>query len=101
MLLTVRVMSRQRQSLAVPELALVGDGEERFLFLVEDGKAKRLKVETGIRQNGLVEILNGVRPGANVVTEGVVKLTDGVPVRLPGDRNGPAAKMADRSATGA
>lgn len=101
MLLTVRVMSRQRQSLAVPELALVGDGEERFLFLVEDGKAKRIKVETGIRQNGLVEILNGVRPGANVVTEGVVKLTDGVPVRLPGDRNGPAAKMADRSATGA
>jgi membrane fusion protein, multidrug efflux system len=101
MLLTVRVMSRQRQSLAVPELALVGDGEDRFLFLVENGKAKRIEVETGIRQNGLVEILNGVKPGANVVTEGVVKLTDGVPVRLPGDRNGPAAKTADRSATGA
>ena len=28
----------------MPELALVGDGEDRFLFLVENGKAKRIKV---------------------------------------------------------
>lgn len=101
MLLTVSVIARQRQSLAVPELALVGDGEDRFLFLVEDRKAKRVKVKTGIRQNGLVEILNGVKPGAQIVTDGVVKLTDGVPVRLPGDKAGPTARMADRSATGA
>ena len=101
MLLTVSVIARQRQSLAAPELALIGDGEERFLFLVEDRKAKRVKVETGIRQNGLVEILGGVQPGSKVVTDGVVKLTDGVPVRLPGDKAGPTAKMADRAATGA
>jgi membrane fusion protein, multidrug efflux system len=101
MLLTVSVIARQRQSLAAPELALIGDGEERFLFLVEDRKAKRVKVETGIRQNGLVEILGGVDPGSKVVTDGVVKLTDGVPVRLPGDKAGPTAKMADRAATGA
>ncbi|WP_242126402.1 efflux RND transporter periplasmic adaptor subunit [Sphingobium sp. Sx8-8] len=92
MLLTVNVIARQRQSLAVPELAVVGDGEERFLFLVEDGKAKRVKVDTGVRQNGLVEILGGVRAGQTVVTDGVVKLTDGVPVRLPGDA--PQAKSA-------
>jgi membrane fusion protein (multidrug efflux system) len=60
-----------------------------------------VKVETGIRQNGLVEILGGVDPGSKVVTDGVVKLTDGVPVRLPGDKAGPTAKMADRAATGA
>lgn len=92
MLLTVNVIAKQRQSLAVPELAVVGDGDERFVFVVEDGKAKRTRVETGIRQNGLVEILGGVKPGQTVVTDGVVKLTDGVPVRLPGDR--PEAKSA-------
>ena len=101
MLLTISVIARERQSLAVPELALVGDGEDRFLFLVEDRKAKRVKVDTGIRQNGLVEILGGVKPGAKVVTDGVVKLTDGAPVRLPGEKGGPTAKLADRSAAGA
>ena len=101
MLLTVSVVARQRQSLAVPELAVVGDGEDRFLFLVAHRKAKRVKVSTGIRQNGLVEILGGVKPGETVVTDGVVKLTDGVPVRLPGDKAGPRAQMADRAAGGA
>src|SRR3546814_1638263 len=81
MLLTVNVIAKQRQSLSVPELAVVGDGEDRFVFVVEDGKAKRTKVDTGIRQNGLVEILGGVKAGQTVVTDGVVKLTDGVPVR--------------------
>lgn len=87
MLLAVSVLSRERQSLAVPELAVVGDGDERFVFVVEDRTAKRVKVDTGIRQNGLVEILGGVKAGQVVVTEGVVKLTDGAPVRLPGDKD--------------
>lgn len=101
MLLTVSVVARQRQSLAVPELAVVGDGDERFLFVVDQRKAKRVKVETGIRQNGLVEILSGVRAGQQVVTDGVVKLTDGAPVRLPGDKAGRPARTADRSGPGA
>ncbi|MEJ7934112.1 efflux RND transporter periplasmic adaptor subunit [Sphingobium sp. AN558] len=86
MLLTVGVLSRQRQSLAAPELAVVGDGDNRFLYVVEDHKARRVPVKTGIRQNGLVEILDGVKPGQAIVTEGVVKLSDGVPVRLPGEK---------------
>ncbi|WIW87559.1 efflux RND transporter periplasmic adaptor subunit [Sphingobium sp. V4] len=90
MLLTVSVLASQRQSLAVPELAVVGDGDERFVFVLEDRTAKRVKVDTGIRQNGLVEITGGLKAGQKVVTEGVVKLTDGVTVRLAGDKPGPA-----------
>lgn len=86
MLLTVSVVSRQRQSLALPELAVIGDGEERYAFVLEDRKAKRVKVETGIRQNGLVEIVGGLKAGQQVVTDGVVKLSDGAPVRLAGDK---------------
>ncbi len=87
MLLTVSILSRQRRSLAVPELALVGDGEERFVFVLEDRTAKRVKVDTGIRQNGLVEITGGLKAGQTIVTEGVVKLTDGMTVRLAGDKS--------------
>ena len=88
MLLTVSVFSRERQSLGVPELAVIGDGDERFVFVLDGRTAKRTKVETGIRQNGLVEILGGVKAGQQIVTEGVVKLTDGAPVRLAGDKKG-------------
>lgn len=99
MLLTVSVMARQRQSLSVPELSVVGDGDERFVFIVEDRTARRTKVSTGIRQDGRVEILSGVKPGQKVVTDGVVKLTDGVTVRLAGDKTD--AKPKDGSAKGA
>jgi membrane fusion protein (multidrug efflux system) len=98
MLLTVSVMARQRQSLSVAELSVVGDGDERFVFIIEDRTAKRTKVSTGIRQDGRVEILGGVKPGQKVVTEGVVKLTDGVTVRLAGDK--PDAKPKDGSGKG-
>ncbi len=100
MLLTVSVLARQRQSLSVPELALVGDGDERFVFVIEDRTAKRVKVETGIRQDGRVEILGGVKAGQKVVTEGVVKLTDGVKVRLAGDKPDQRAKDGSGKAAG-
>ncbi len=96
MLLTVTVIAREHQSLAVPELAVVGDGEQRSVFVVQDGKAKRVDVRTGIRQNGLVEILGGLKAGQLVITDGVVKLTDGVPVRVAGDK--PPAAPGTRAA---
>ncbi|MBB3981780.1 membrane fusion protein (multidrug efflux system) [Sphingobium fontiphilum] len=89
MLMTVRIEARQRQSVAVPELAVVGDGEDRFVYVVEDHKAKKLPVKTGVRQDGVVEILSGLKVGQPVVVEGVVKLADGMTVRLPGEK--PAA----------
>lgn len=86
MLLTVRVLARRRMALAVPELAVIGDGEDRFVFLPgRDGKAKRTPVETGARQDGLVEIVKGLSPGQEIVTEGVVKLADGMPFKLTED----------------
>ncbi len=95
MLLTVAIESAARTSLAVPELAVVSEGDRAFVFAVEGGKAKRIPVRTGIKQNGLVEVLDGIRPGQRIVTEGVVKITDGQPVRLPGQ---PPAGAAPKKA---
>lgn len=94
MLLTVRVLARERTSMAVPELAVIGDGDERYVFVADGGKAKRVKVVTGRREGGLVEIAEGLKPGQKVVTEGVVKLSDGVPIRLSGEKGSAAGGPA-------
>lgn len=83
MLLSVRVTLGERTSDAVPELAVIGDGADRFVYLVEDGQAKRTPVTTGLRDAGLIEV-RGLAPGAKVIVEGVVKVADGVKVRLMG-----------------
>jgi membrane fusion protein (multidrug efflux system) len=74
MLLTVTIESQARESAAVPELAVVGDGDQSFVYILEGDTAKRVPVKTGIHQDGMVEILSGLAPGQRVVTEGVVKL---------------------------
>jgi membrane fusion protein (multidrug efflux system) len=44
----------------------------------------RTAVRTGAHFNGRVEIVAGLRPGQQVVTEGIIKVTDGMEVRLQG-----------------
>jgi membrane fusion protein (multidrug efflux system) len=92
MLLTVRIETRPRVGLSVPELAIVGEGDARFVYVVgAGGKVKRTAVRTGLRSTGRIEILEGLRPGQQVVSEGVVKLADGMKVRLAGPNAGAQA----------
>ena len=85
MMLTVNIRNQPRMSLSVPELAVIGEGESRFVYVVDDqGKARRAPVRSGVRSGGRVEILEGLRPGQRVITEGVVKVADGMQVRLAG-----------------
>jgi membrane fusion protein (multidrug efflux system) len=89
MLLAVTIEVAPRLGLSVPELAVVGEGDSRFVYAVDQsGNARRTPVRTGLRSGGRVEIVEGLRPGQRVVTEGVVKLSgDTMKVRLAGAAN--------------
>jgi membrane fusion protein (multidrug efflux system) len=88
MLLTVVIENAPRMSASVPELSVVGEGDQRYVFVLdEQGRAHRRAVRTGARADGRIEIAAGLRPGERVVTEGVVKVADGMQVRLAGQRS--------------
>ncbi len=88
MMMTVTIENEPRMGLSVPELAVIGEGDSRFVFVLDDeGKARRIPVRTGLRSGGRVEIVEGLRPGQRVITEGVVKVADGMAVRLAGPQN--------------
>lgn len=85
MLLTVAIETAPRMSLSVPELAVVGEGDSRFVYIVgTDGTAKRQPVKTGIRSDGRIEVVEGLRLGQSIITDGVVKVSEGMKVRLAG-----------------
>lgn len=69
----------------VPEAAIVPRGQDSFVYRVADGKAALVKVRTGLRKAGEVEIVSGVAAGDQVVTEGVQKIGPGSAVTLMGD----------------
>ena len=87
MMLNVGIENAPRMGLSVPELAVIGEGDQRFVYVVDgESRARRRPVRTGVRLGGRIEILQGLRPGERVVTEGVVKVADGMQVRLAGQR---------------
>lgn len=90
MMLSVGIQSARRTSLSVPELAVVAEGDRSYVFAVNGNRVRRIPVRTGAHLAGRVEILAGLRPGQPVVTEGVIKVTDGQEVRLAGSGNRPA-----------
>lgn len=97
MLLTVRVVTQQKQALMVPERVIVQIGDNAYVYVVDgENVAHRQTVQLGTRQSGLVEIVSGLAAGERVVTQGVIKLRDGVPVQLAGETGAPPASVGRR-----
>jgi len=80
----------------VPEQAIVPKGQDAFVFRVADGKVELVKVQTGARKVGEVEIRNGVAAGDLIVTEGTQRIGPGSPVSVVGDAPKPAAAAPDK-----
>jgi membrane fusion protein, multidrug efflux system len=98
-LMSVDLIAPDRNTPAVPEVALLEEGNASYVFIaVSDGKggqkAKRVPVSIGTRRDGFAEILGGIAPGSPVITEGLVGLRDGQPVKPVGA--GAPAKPADK-----
>lgn len=73
-------VAERPQALVIPEQAIVPRGERLYVFKVSDGKVALVPVVPGLRQPGIVEIVDGLAPGDTVVTEGQMKLREGMPV---------------------
>jgi membrane fusion protein (multidrug efflux system) len=82
MFLTVKLaLNRRNGALIVPEEAVVPEGIRQYVYVVADGKAVKTEVKLGSRLPGEVEIREGLNQNSVVVTSGVQKIRDGVPVR--------------------
>ena len=74
----------QPPKLLVPEQAIQYAGGAAFLFQVDDGRLRRLRVTLGETSDGRVEVLEGVRGGETIVGRDVSSLEDGQRVRIAG-----------------
>ena len=68
------------EAVIIPEEAVVANGNERYVFVVEDGVVRQASVELGQRMPGEVEVVSGVAGGETVVIGGVQKVRDGTAV---------------------
>lgn len=75
------ILNVRAEAVVVPEAALVTQGDELMLFLVdEQGLAQPRPVQVGVRLAGEVEIVSGLQGGETVIVEGLQKVRPGAPV---------------------
>ncbi len=72
------------QMATVHKDAVVRSGADAFVFVVEDKRARRVKVRLGDALGGRFVVLDGVKPGQEVVVRGNETLGRGGPVRIRG-----------------
>ena len=70
--------------LLVPEEAVQYSGGAAFLFQVDEGMLRRVRVTLGEASEGRVEVLEGVSGGETIVSSNVDSLDDGQRVRVDG-----------------
>lgn len=75
-----------RQVLAIPESALVPEGNRQFVFVLdaEQTTVSRTRVEIGTRFDGQVEIREGLNAGDKIIVHGVQMLREGAAVDVIG-----------------
>jgi RND family efflux transporter MFP subunit len=81
--MTVKVSLQLRRfpgAVTVPVAAV--QGSERSVFLVRDGRAKRVKVKTGLESPEWIQIVDGLKAGEEVVVASAAPLEDGSPVSV-------------------
>ncbi len=84
MFMTVDVQRDRGDAVVAPEEAIVPEGQQQFVFIVNNGTVRKQAVTLGRRVPGAVVILAGASAGDVVVTEGTQKVRDGAPVQAIG-----------------
>ncbi|MGB5737704.1 MAG: efflux RND transporter periplasmic adaptor subunit [Woeseia sp.] len=67
-------------ALQIARAAIIDNEGEQFVFVVEDGVAKRRRIDTGLTANGMVEIVGGLTGEERIVVVGQAGLRDGAKV---------------------
>jgi membrane fusion protein (multidrug efflux system) len=76
------ILGEQKAAMMIPEQSLVLRPAGEVVYVVRDNVAHQAIVKTGLRQNGLIEVLEGLSVNDTIVVDGAGFLTDGAAVSI-------------------
>jgi hypothetical protein len=74
----------------VPEQSVVLRPAGKVVYVVADNRAAQRVVQTGLKQDGLQEVVSGLARGELIATDGAGFLSDGAAVTLATSRSAEA-----------
>lgn len=76
------VKNSSTQALSIPFYSIISRNNEQYVFVEKDGVAEKRMVKTGIMEEWMVEIIDGLEAGEHVVIEGHRDVEDGRKVKV-------------------
>lgn len=76
------ILQTKNNAVIVPTDAILGLGNEKYVFVVSDGRAEKKNVEVGIQEDSKSEILSGIDPVDQVITVGQRVVDNGSKVEV-------------------
>ena len=67
--------------IAVPKEAYVEDDNGSYVFVLKDKKASKKKVEAGVKNDDMIEVVSGLSQGDVVIWNEEAEIRDGMDVR--------------------
>jgi membrane fusion protein (multidrug efflux system) len=61
-------------AIMIPSQAIIPQARGKKVYIIEDGKAKFVEVQTGLRDSSYVQITSGLKPGDTVLVTGLLSL---------------------------
>ncbi|MBL7861165.1 MAG: efflux RND transporter periplasmic adaptor subunit [Cyclobacteriaceae bacterium] len=69
-------------AILVPTEAVIPEQAGKKVYILENGKAKEVFIETGIRTANSLEVISGLKAGDTLLTTGILQLRQGLDVQI-------------------
>ncbi len=81
--LSVEITKREiKDALAVPSEAIIPEMGKSIIYVYRGGEAYPAEIQTGLRTESRVQVLEGIQAGDTVITTGVMQLRTGMKVNI-------------------
>lgn len=81
MLLKLQIILASRKAIAIPETAVISSGDSQYVFIVQDGIARKRKITIGSRQGNYIEVLDGISENEVYIKDGLISVKDGAKIK--------------------
>ena len=81
-LLEIEILYNEKNALSIPDTSVMYEGSKKFIYkIMKNNMLKKVEVKTGIRNQGNLEVLDGLVEGDKIIAEGLTKVRPGMKIK--------------------
>lgn len=75
-------LKKDADAILIPTQAIVPDLKGQKVFISKDGKAEKITIQTGIRNDSAIQVISGLQTGDTLLVSGIMQMRPGMPINI-------------------